>query len=137
LTQLPYIEEQVVLTVPRGEFASSAVRVLVGWVASCNDVPLDQMDDMDLALETLLTGEPDEGGPLTLRVSVQHGLATLVLQGLSNQGLRTNLLTRDTFAPTSAWPLDVRLFLGALVDEYAVTDCGGGGFSVSLQKRIV
>jgi hypothetical protein len=136
LTQLANNEEPVELTVPRGELASSAMRVLVGWVASCNDLPLDQLDDIDLALETLLAGEPDHGGPLTLRASVRGGMATLVLQGLSNPSLRSNLVAHDPFTPTSTWPLDVRLFLSALVDEYALSDCASGGYSVSLRKRI-
>ena len=58
--------DRVVLTTPRGSLALSAMRVVTGWVASCHDLPLDRLDDIQLAIETLLAEEPATGGDLSL-----------------------------------------------------------------------
>lgn len=128
--------QPVVLTVPRGPSALSAMRLMVGWVASCNDLALDQIDDMNLALETLLAGEDQQGGPLELSISTADGVLVVSLEGLQADGLRMNLQAGESFTPSSHWPLDVRLFLGALLDDYRVVDCEAGTFGVSMRKRI-
>jgi hypothetical protein len=130
--------EPVVLTVPRGALAISAMRIVAGWVASCNDLALDGLDDINLALETLLMGEPSEGDPFSLTVRAADGEVHLLLGGLLNQCLLANLRAGAgyRFEPTLDWPLDVRLFLTALLDGYGVVECPGAAFGVSMQKRI-
>ncbi len=128
--------EPVLLSVPRGAFALSAMRVVAGWVASCNDIALDQLDDIDLALETLLAGESTGGAPLSLSIDVRQGSVYVLLQGLQSRALRANLQSGADFRGSADWPLDIRLFLGALVDEYESCDCDGGSFSVRMRKRI-
>jgi hypothetical protein len=129
-------EEPVVLTVPRGSLALSAMRVVVGWVASCNDVALDELDDIDLAIETLLAGEQPKGATYSLSVSAGDGSMHVLLGGLQSKALRANLQAGKAFAASADWPLDIRLFLGALVDGYEVVGCGAATFAVSMQKRI-
>jgi hypothetical protein len=114
----------------------SAMRVVTGWVASRHDLALDQLDDVDLAVETVLAGEPAQGDPLSLTVTVVSGEVCLRLDGLTNQALRSNLDACCQFQPTAEWPLDVRLFLSAFLDAYAVIEGEGAGFGVSMQKRI-
>jgi hypothetical protein len=114
----------------------SAMRVVTGWMASRHDLALDRLDDVDLALETVLAGEPAQGGPLSLTIAVLGGEVCLRLDGLTNQGLRSNLDAGCKFRPTAEWPLDVRLFLSAFLDSYAVIEGEGAGFGVSMQKRI-
>lgn len=128
--------QPVVLTVPRGPAALSAMRLVVGWVASCHDMPLDQIDDINLALETLLAGEPAQGDALALTLGSADGWLDVSLAGLHGVGLRTNLRAGEAFAPSEQWPLDVRLFLGALLDEYGVEDCDSDSFSVLMRKQI-
>jgi hypothetical protein len=126
----------VVLSVPRGSLALSAMRVVVGWVASCNDVALDELDDIDLAIETLLAGEDTQGEPYSLRVSAVDGSIHVLLEGLQSKALQANLQAGKGFAASADWPLDIRLFLTALVDVYELVGCGSGTFAVSMQKRI-
>ena len=109
--------EQVTLCVPRGELALSAMRVVVGWVASCNDLPLDSLDDINLAVETLLAEESLDGQPLTLALSVEEGCVCVMVSGLQNLDLEANLAGREPFEPSLGCPLDVRLFLDALVER--------------------
>lgn len=112
------------------------MRLVVGWVASCNDLALDQIDDINLALETLLAGEDDQGDPLELRLSTECGVIDVSLAGLQGQALRMNLEAGDSFSPSACWPLDVRLFLGALLDDYSVVTYDADCFGVLMQKRI-
>jgi hypothetical protein len=128
--------EPVILTVPRGAFALSAMRVVAGWVASCNDLALDELDDLDLALETLLAGEPAVGERLSLSIWVMDRTVQVLLEGLQSQALHANLEASDSFRPSAEWPLDIRLFLGALVDSYELVGCGAETFGISMRKRI-
>jgi hypothetical protein len=128
--------EPIILTFPRGGYVLPAMRVVAGWVASRNQLALDQLDDTTLAIETLVAGEPAEGCPVSLSVYVVDGCMHVLLGGLQNLDLQANLESDQTFDPSPKWPLDVRLFLGALVDEYKVVERGAGVFSVEMRKRI-
>ena len=91
---------------------------------------------MQLALETLLAGEDSPDGEITLEVSAGNGCMEVILGGLRNAPLRVNLEAGEEYHPPAAWPLDVRLFLGALVDQYGVVGGEGEQFSVFMQKRV-
>lgn len=130
------LAEPVVLTVPRGVFALSAMRIVAGWVASCNDLALDELDDLDLALETLLAGEPAVGERLSLSIWVVDWTVRVLLEGLQSQALQANLKAGESFEPSVDWPLDIRLFLSALVDSYEVVGCRAETFGISMRKRI-
>ena len=114
----------------------SVMRVVVGWVASCHDLPLDRLDDIQLAVETLLAEEVDRGGEFSLAVWMGAGALNLRLDGLQNQAVKAALVTRDAFQPCEGCRLDVRLFLGALVDGYRVLESHTDSFAVDMQKRI-
>ncbi len=112
------------------------MRVVTGWVASCNDLALDELDDLNLALETLLTAESPDGEPLSLSVRVVDRRVEVLLEGLKSEALRANLAGGPSFEPSVEWPLDIRLFLGAFVDSYEVVECGRAMFGVSMHKRV-
>jgi hypothetical protein len=128
--------EQVVVAVPRGEQALSAMRVVAGWVASCNDLALDELDDLNLAVETLLMGEGAHGERLSMSIWVMDRTVHALLEGLQSRSLLGNLRQGKSFESSPDWPLDVRLFLGALVDSYEVVECDRGAFRVLLRKRL-
>ena len=115
------------------------MRLVVGWVASYNDLPLDQIDDINLALETLVSGEPESDrkqDALSLNLSTQDGELHVLLQGLLSSDLLANLKAGNDFVASSEWPLDIRIFLRALVDEYGVVGCDETSFGVLMKKRI-
>lgn len=112
------------------------MRVVVGWVGSCNDAALDQLDDINLALETVIGSDDGVTGLLSLTVSVEQGAMCLVLEGLRGEALMANLEARNDFTLSPQWPLDIRIFLGVLVDEYEVIRSDGESFGVSMRKGI-
>lgn len=111
------------------------MRVVMGGVASGHDLPLERLDDLELAIETLLAEETAEGDDFVLTLSCDAAALTVRLDGLTNQALRTVLVAPDPFRPSSLCRLDVRLFLEALVDSYQVVGEAGGAFAVELEKR--
>jgi hypothetical protein len=107
----------------------------MGGVACGHDLPLERLDDVELAIETLLAEEASEGEELVLRVSCDATALRVRLEGLTNQALRTVLVALEPFRPSSHCRLDVSLFLDALVDSYQVVGDAGGPFAVEMEKR--
>ncbi len=128
--------ERVVLTAPRGNMALSAMRVVVGWMASCVDLQLDRLDDVQLALEMVMAEDSRVGGDLTLTLWAENEGLIMLLDGLERSALREILAAGSPFQPSSDCLLDVRLFLDALVDSYELVDSDGHVFAVRMQKRI-
>jgi hypothetical protein len=112
------------------------MRVVVGWIASCHGLPLDRLDDVYLSLETLLAEEVEEGGQLTLELSVESDTLRVLLGGLENDELRESLLQTQAFEPSARCPLDVPLFLRALVDHFEVLEHEAGDFDVLLYAHL-
>lgn len=112
-------------------------RVVVGGVASHHNLMLDQLEDVQLAIETLLAEEPEGAHELSLEIWGGDQGLTLRLGGLMSSGVRAALQA----SPTSPLPcegclLDVRLMLDSLVDAVAIEEQPGPGvFAVRLDKR--
>ncbi len=106
-------------------------------VASRHDLPLDALDDVELAVETLLAEEPPVGGDLELKVVVEGGSYRVWLAGLENQHLRRVLVDAGPTPDVGhAILLHVRRLLSSLVDDFAVDTGPGSTFVVCLEKRI-
>jgi hypothetical protein len=136
LIEVAATNERVFFSVPHGGLALSAMRVVAGWVASCHDLPLDRLDDIHLAIETLLGEESDGGGALSLTLWVEGDALEVLLDGLKNPDLQSALARTEPFEPSQGCPLDVTLFLDALVDSYLLVPGSSGAFGVRMQKRI-
>lgn len=129
------IEDFVVVRTARGGHALPVMRVVMGGMACRHDLPVDGLDDLELAVETLLAEESVAGGELVLTVWCDGGTFAVRLEGLTNQSLRAVLVAPDPFRPSSSCRLDVRLFLDALVDRYQVVGDAGSAFAVEMEKR--
>jgi hypothetical protein len=136
LVEVTDTQDIVSLRTPRGSRALPVMRVVLGWVASCHDLPLDRLDDVQLAVETLCAEEPEEGGELSLALTMVQGQLTVRLEGLQNHLVKANLLATDVFRPCEGCRLDVSLFLGALVNAYRVVADQSDSFAVEMTKRV-
>jgi hypothetical protein len=128
--------ERVVLSIPRGDLALSVMRVVTSSFASLHDLPLDRLDDVQLALETLLAEESPAGDMLSLTLSREAGTLLIHLGGLENPDLKDALVADRPFRPCKGCRLDMSIFVGALVDGYSVVEGQGLVFAVDMQKRI-
>ncbi len=124
-----------VLRTARGSLALPVLRVFIVGFASRHDLPVDRLDDVQLAVETLLADEPEDEGELVLEIVADSDGLTLRLDGLLNQNLKAALLTTDLFSPRQGCPLDVRLLLDSLLDDYRVLDDSADSFAVEMEKR--
>lgn len=127
----------VFLRIPRGPSCLHVMRVVMAGVASRHNLPLDALDDVELAVETLLAEEAADGGPLELEVDVAAGLYRVRLVGLCNASVSAALAgsaREECVGPTPL--LDVRQVLCSLVDGFAVEEYPGPAFAVRLEKRI-
>lgn len=111
------------------------MRVLMGGMASRSDLPLDKLDDLQLAIETLLAEEPGTGSELVLELSAAGGAFHVRLGGLENQSVKFALLAADPFQPCENCLLDVRLFLDSLVESYLVIELSPASYAVEMQKQ--
>jgi len=93
------------------------------------------LDDVQLAVESLLNEEREEAGELVLQISCAGDLLTLRLDGLRNQSVKAALVESEKFRPSVDCPLDVRLLLESLVDDFRVPDGDAASFALEMQKR--
>jgi hypothetical protein len=128
-------ENTVVLRIARKGPALPVMRVVMGGMASQHDLSLDRLDDLQLAVETLLAEEPEKGAELALQVSTSPSGFCLRLDGLQNQSMKAALLAVEPFKPCEGCLLDVRLFLDSLLDGYRVVETTEGCFAVEMEKQ--
>ncbi len=128
--------DNVTLRIARGDDALPVMRVVIGGVASRHNLPLDQLDDVQLAVETLMAEEPTEGGLLALSLSMAPDGLSVRLDGLTNRSLHADLMAAAPFQPSLGCLLDARLFLHSLVDSYQVVEGEAGTFAVEMKKQI-
>jgi hypothetical protein len=128
----------VVLRAPRGRGTLPVMRVVIGGMASRRALSVDQLDDLQLAVETLFREEPAEGGDLTLTVAVVGDTFKVTLAGLSSP----LVLRAITGAPTDGADKFgaqniLRMIMDSLVDGYRATEGAAvASFAVEMDKRI-
>lgn len=82
------VTEALVLTLPNEERFFSLIRLVVGGLASQLDLPYDQMDDLQVAVETVLARAADPGAAVTLRVEPREGGITVSVRPVDEKALR-------------------------------------------------
>jgi hypothetical protein len=97
---------------------------------------VDALDDLDLAVETLLADEPAAGGQLELRVGVTKGRYQVCLAGLRSPSTREALSCGGAEWEETDGLLDLRRILASLVDAFSLEEQPGDTFAVCLEKRI-
>lgn len=127
--------DTVWLCVPRGPAVVSSVRVLLGGVASQQSMPLDRLDDLQLAVEMLVKEDLQaHSEDLVLLIRADQDAVCVRIDGLTNQRLKRALQADASTLEEQVSPLDVRLIVSSLVDSYEVLD-SGECFAVEITKR--
>lgn len=129
--------DTVTLRAPRGAASLPVIRVVIGGVASRHALSVERLDDVELAVETLLGDESGEGSDLVLTISASEDLFSVTLDGLRSPALRRTLSSPDSRGGAERRGLDARLLLDSLVDSYRIVDGGtADSFAVEMDKRI-
>ena len=90
-TQVTNSRESVVLRAGKGPDALPLLRVVISGLASRQNLLMEQVDDVQLAVETLVAEEPGTTGEFVLQVWPEDGGLVLLLDGLTSERVRTAL----------------------------------------------
>jgi len=112
--------------------------VVIGGLASRYALSVDSLDDLELAVETLVVEEPATSGEVSLTLSVVEGSFLVTLAGLRSP------VVWKALSDTSGATVDrlgaenvLRMIMSALVDHYRAVEGGEtGSFAVEMGKRI-
>jgi hypothetical protein len=127
-------EDRVVIRTGRGPGAIPLFSVVIWDSASRCDLLVDQVDDVQLAVEALLMEEPLGEDTLALEVRPAERGISLCLRHLTNPGVKAALLALQPFQPCEECLLDVRILLESLVDGFSVEETDDGSFAVRMDK---
>ena len=118
--------DEITVHIPRERPFSVVADLVVGGIAARHDVTLDVLDDLQLALDSLLENDDADDGEVSLVLRVAGGTIEAVV----------GPLTRTTAAALEAEAgdaLDLRRLLEATMDSVTLTQRDGGSW-VELRK---
>lgn len=123
--------DSVVLTLPRGEPFVAVARLVVGGLAARLELPFDGMDDMQLAVESVLADACTDGyeGEVTVALAVEADRVVARI-GPLDEGIAARAAERD--GATDGVPLG--LLLTSLVDVVE-REAGAEGPWLALHKH--
>jgi hypothetical protein len=123
----------VTLRFPKGYHWLPVVRIVLDGIAIREKLRLDELDDLKLAVDTLLVEEGRGEGHVTLSATALPGMLSITVEGLSNPRLKRSLEDED--GARAAHIINIRMLLDSLVDEYQLVSRDTGSFGVRMQKR--
>jgi hypothetical protein len=126
---VPATSDAITLTVPTERRFAAVVRLVVGGLAARLDLPYEQVDDVQLAVEAVLARELHSGDTLTLEVEVDSELVALRL-GPLDQAIREQLGEEE-----GPEVLALGRLLASLVEDVRLLDRGDDVW-VELGKRV-
>ena len=122
------MSDEVTLTLPSGREFYRIAHLVLGGLAVRLDLTYDELEDLQLALDSVLTeGRPD--GELTVSVSVEEGVIRTVIGPF--QGGRLNAAVE----PAASGRLSLRRLLETVVDDISVEQRDGGEW-IELTKNV-
>jgi len=121
--------EVVGLEIPAGDEWTPVVRLVLGGVGDRLDFGFEAVDDLQLAVESLIAEAAPEG---SVRLSVELGDGAV---NVRVSGLREEAITRALRAPSAnAEGVDLHRVLRTVVDSYTVEEPQAGRVTVRLEK---
>jgi hypothetical protein len=121
--------DEISVTIP-GERSFGAVAGLVlGGVAARHDLTLDVLDDLHLALESLLDRDAEDG-----ELTIVFRVGPETIEASIGPFERRAISELDSEAGEQLEQLDLRRLLDTVVDGFSVSERDGGSW-VELRKR--
>jgi hypothetical protein len=123
--------DSITLTVPTERRYAAVIRLVVGGLAARLDLPYEQVDDLQLAVDTILSRGAHTAETFTLEVSVEGAVAALRL-GPLEQAIREQLEPGDG---EGADELALGRLLASLVEDVRLLERGDDVW-IELAKRV-
>jgi hypothetical protein len=125
------MSDRVTLSIPHARPFHGVARLVVGGLAARLDLSYEHLEDLQLALDTLLTRDGYVAGDqVTVDLDVEDGLVGMVVGPLDGARLRADLEGETGHA------IPLSRLLSGLVDEVEVEDAGGGATRLRFRKRV-
>ena len=120
--------DEITLTIPRDRALYSVAHLVVGGLGIRLNLTIELLEDLQLAVDTVLERSREEEEHVTIAVTVSDGrLETLI--GPMRDGVRAELAAPD------GEDVGLRRILDALVDEVELTERDGGEW-LKLSKKV-
>ena len=120
------VQDTVEITIPRERDFSIVAELVVGGLAARHDVTLDALDDLQLALGSLLEHAEEDDGEITLLLSVSDGALEASVGPIGDRTVAE--LERENGAA-----LGLRRLLDTTVEDVSMSSRDGGTW-VDLRK---
>jgi hypothetical protein len=120
--------DEITLTLPRDRNYYEIAHLVLGGLAIRLDLTYDHLDDLQVALETVLQQE-EADGELTISLTVDEGALRTLVGPFPGGGLRTALERED-----DGEQLSLRRLLGTVCDRVEVEQRAGGEW-IALTKE--
>lgn len=127
--------DRVLLSLPDTSVYLPLVRLVLGGVATRQNMSFDAMDDLQLAVENLLSGRWAAGRRITMQVELQDDQLDVRVGSLSDESLRCELSAPGGAGTSEPQLLSMCTMLRLLVDGYRVEEEAPGSYSVHLTKQ--
>jgi hypothetical protein len=121
--------DSITLTIPHAKPFHSVARLVVGGLAARLELSYEHLEDLQLALESVLASESVMGEEVTVDLVVDESSVVMRIGPLD-----PNVLADDLAADT-AMEVSLSRLLATLVEEVSVEQ-GDGGQRLRLEKRV-
>ena len=121
------IADEIRLTLPADDAFHSVAHLVLGGLAARLNLTFENLEDLELALDSLLLERPSDGREVTLRVLLEDGALRMIVGPFS--------AVRAEFEEGGANSLNLRRILAAVCDSVEIEDRDGSQW-VELTKRI-
>lgn len=118
--------DEIVIGIPRERPFSAVADLVLGGLAARHEVTLDVLDDLQLALGSLLDHGEDDEGEITVVLRVAGGAIEASVGPVGDR-------TAAELEAEAGQGLGLRRLLEAVVDEFTVSSRDGGAW-VDLRK---
>jgi hypothetical protein len=120
--------DEITLTIPRDRALYSVAHLVLGGLGIRLNLTIEHLEDLQLAVDTVLERSREEEEHVTIAVTVSDGrLETLI--GPMRDGVRAEL------AAPEGEDVGLRRILDALVDDVELTERDGGEW-LKLSKKV-
>jgi hypothetical protein len=120
--------DSITLTIPHAKPFHSVARLVVGGLAARLELSYEHLEDLQLALESVLASESVTGEEVTVDLVVDEGSVVMRIGPLDPGVLAGDL------APAAATEVSLSRLLSTLVEKVSVEQ-GDGGQRLRLEKR--
>jgi hypothetical protein len=119
--------ERISLTLPDGARFATVARIVVGGLAARHGLSYENLDDLQLAVETVLASHAPDNGEITLELTVLDDIAIAHIGPVDASKVAEELARDDE--------LGLRVVLSAVVDTVSF-DIHDGAQWLCLKKRV-